>query len=439
MPLAVAYHHRRPDSSSSASSATDWEGNGHSTVLRRVGNVAANHPLPPLPPLPTTRQPPPPPPPMVDPLHPLTPLMYNSALGFDSPSSDSDFGSNVHAKAHSTPKSSYRGMRSRQNSSGMPQGNQNSLADRLSVSTELGKNMESRKPMLSLAPDDDVVIPSEASALFFQSQVKEQPDGQKKSCVATADPSRPGAGIQDQIMASQLRHLSRELTPTISDVYHERNLGLGLAPPLSQLLTARNLQESLRETDDGLDKLGLITSTISEENSSCSSKTTEGSTKTKPWLSSAALQRFYHTEGSELLNGDRESKARSSGSPCSELSRRDEGDGRSIADSQCSAGSYKKACNMNSIPHRPKGSSGCFYTPDKEETKEDCTRPIIPVSSADQGVQQGPNLPVVPMPRMRSSKHHPPPPPPPIPNGRKAFPGGFIPMSQQAPSAPSKC
>lgn len=295
--------------------------------------------------------------------------------------------------------------------------------------------------MLSLAPNDDSAMagglqPTEASTLFFQSQVKEQADGEPNP---TVDPTRPSGGIQDQIMASQLRHLSRELTPTISDVYHERNLGLGLAPPLSQLLTARNLKESLRESEDGLDKLGLLTTTISEENSSCSSKTTEGSTKAKPWLSSAALQRFYHSEGGDLLNVDRESKARSSGSPCSELSRRDEGDGRSIADSQCSAGSYKKPCSMGAGPHRSKGPAGCFFSQDKEEPKEDCGRTVNAPVSDEGSVESTSNVPVVPIPRMRSSKHHPPPPPPPIPNGRKAFPGGFVPMSQQTSSAPSKC
>ena len=382
---------------------------------------------------------------MVDSLHPLPPLIYSSTIGFDSPSSDSDFGPNVHAKAHSTPKSAYRTIRSRQSSSRVPQNNQGTIPfDRLSVRTELGNcnNIERRNPLLSLASKDDTVLASGLQAsetsLFFPSQVKDQADSPSKPCVASSDPARPGSGIQDQIMASQLRHLSRELTPTISDVYHERNLGLGLAPPLSQLLTARNLQESLREADDGLDKLGLLTTTISEENSSCSSKTTEGSTKAKPWLSSAALQRFYNSEGSDLLNGDRESKARSSGSPCSELSRRDEGDGRSIADSQCSAGSYKKPCNVGVGPHRSKGTSNCFYSQDKEDTKEDNSRTAnAPVS--DQGSSnQSSSMPVVPMPRMRSSKHHPPPPPP-IPNTRKAFPGAFIPMSQQTPSPPSNC
>lgn len=40
--------------------------------------------------------------------------------------------------------------------------------------------------------------------------------------------------IQDHIIATQMSRLNREMP--ISDVYHERNMGLGLAPPLSELL-----------------------------------------------------------------------------------------------------------------------------------------------------------------------------------------------------------
>lgn len=46
--------------------------------------------------------------------------------------------------------------------------------------------------------------------------------------------------VQDSIM----RHMNREMTPTISEVYHERSLGLGLAPPLSKLLLSKNYDES---------------------------------------------------------------------------------------------------------------------------------------------------------------------------------------------------
>lgn len=90
---------------------------------------------------------------------------------------------------------------------------------------------------------------------------------------------------QDQIRATQLRRLNREATPTISEVYHERNIGLGLAPPLSKLLlpTPDNEDSLLNEVTDAKD-------------TNCD--------KSKPsssWLSTAALQRFYSDAGHLLF------------------------------------------------------------------------------------------------------------------------------------------
>lgn len=66
----------RPDSSSSASSATDWD-NGHATVLRRQAHIT--HPLPPIPP-PRSQ-------PLVD--LPVSPLYNNLTSTFEN-SSDSE-------------------------------------------------------------------------------------------------------------------------------------------------------------------------------------------------------------------------------------------------------------------------------------------------------------------------------------------------------------
>lgn len=50
--------------------------------------------------------------------------------------------------------------------------------------------------------------------------------------------------IQDHIIATQLRRLQHQLAP-ISDVYHERRLGLGLAPTLSSLLMEQAAEQHL--------------------------------------------------------------------------------------------------------------------------------------------------------------------------------------------------
>ena len=56
-------------------------------------------------------------------------------------------------------------------------------------------------------------------------------------------PSEASGGeqeLKESIFKSQMRRLNRELP--ISDVYHERNIGLGMAPPLSKLIMTNNLQ-----------------------------------------------------------------------------------------------------------------------------------------------------------------------------------------------------
>lgn len=92
-------------------------------------------------------------------------------------------------------------------------------------------------------------------------------------------------------IATSLTSLTRELTPTISEVYHERNLGLGLAPSLSKLL---------------------------EEVSSV------------PEREEIQTSRTNHNQAQNWIQND------------TELCRRDEADGRSIAESQCSATSSNK-------------------------------------------------------------------------------------------------
>lgn len=109
-------------------------------------------------------------------------------------------------------------------------------------------------------------------------------------------------GLQDHIRTSQLRQLNYEPKPTISDVYHERKIGLGLAPSLLKLLS--------------LDK-----------HSTKDSKTS--------WLSPSMLKRFGGDAAQEPAYG--------------ELNRRDEGDGRSVAESQSSTGSYKKRTDPSAI------------------------------------------------------------------------------------------
>ncbi|XP_063219865.1 tetratricopeptide repeat protein 28 isoform X2 [Bacillus rossius redtenbacheri] len=376
-----AVFHHRPDSSSSASSATDWEGNGHATVLRRTAIIQShvNHPLPPLPPPRQVHAPP-----MVDSLHPVPPSslyapVSNLNTGFESHSSDSDFGGPAEL-AYSTTKRpvlnyhnvSTLKLSSTNNSASL----QSSVMDRLSVRTEMCtigaplarktmnidtllqnsgvKDSNSRIHYLPMEGNEGLVENCLGPvSKGFEEASEDIASGNSNSSLVSGVPSSGGNSIQDQIIATQLRRLNRELTPTISDVYHERNIGLGLAPPLSKLLLpsgsssqGSNLKDNkLHESDvttndsllvPGLDTLGLLSdeeSLTGQNSEHCKSGISQH------WLSSSAL---HHFQQNVPDLSESEGKPLSGGSPCSELSRRDEGDGRSIADSQCSAGSYKK-------------------------------------------------------------------------------------------------
>ncbi|XP_050428822.1 tetratricopeptide repeat protein 28 isoform X2 [Adelges cooleyi] len=200
----------RPDSSSSASSATDWEGNGHSTILRR-----GNYSLPPIAP--------------IKKLHPSSEIL-----------------------------------------------------DDIVVESDVIQTDDTEKMSLYLAQVMDMSKNEPGKAL---SNIEVNND------------------IQDPIRSSQLRQLNYDPKPTISEVYLERKIGLGLAPSLLKLLS--------------LDK------NLANEN-----KTT--------WLSPSMLKRF----GSDVTQE----------TPVyGELNKRDEGDGRSIAESQSSTGSYKKRTDTNTL------------------------------------------------------------------------------------------
>lgn len=175
---------------------------------------------------------------------------------------------------------------------------------------------------------------------------------------------RPKMGTNSRDSMAQVRHMSGELTPTISEVYHERNIGLGLAPPLAELLLAEDSKTEMRAASSSenlllqnLEKLGLLGDASESDERWCN--------KNRPWLTTAPLE--TEIQNSDLTTVEiieRKSKFKKdelkrkeenaydlkpkeeapgpsgiekrSVSPFSELSRRDEGDGRSIADSHSS-------------------------------------------------------------------------------------------------------
>ncbi|XP_071443187.1 tetratricopeptide repeat protein 28, partial [Hetaerina americana] len=408
----------RPDSSSSASSsttATDWE-SGHATVRRSQQQQQQCIQQPSLPPSSSSAFPnssAPQPPVTLPPPGPAASvaaqLLYDggSRGAFEPhPSSPApDFPSSYRHHHHPPPppppthvKSIYttscnHAMKVR-GSSGVGGSN---TPDRLSVRTEVGPTRSGLYGLSRSMPNDDAdsaiarLQPGVRTGLarvhtYFGEGDAEEEDGEVtgagnagssrvSSDVTTAHHGSSGGSaggngnsIQDHIIATQLRRLNREMTP-ISDVYHERNLGLGLAPPLSTLLMGNVSGEgvsassapggiqigadalALAAADEalaGLDELTLLGPEVTK-NGKLEPRTTSvsgaplvkgGSSSLKLGTSGTWLGLHLHhsVEGEDCGAQVHDSKSSPSGS---ELSRRDEGDGRSIADSQCSAGSFK--------------------------------------------------------------------------------------------------
>ena len=475
----ISHHkHHRPDSSSSASSATDFEGSGHATVLRRAHMQQGSATLPPLPPPRQLMDSLRPMVPVYNNVMPPKGSKAKGASFLDSTScSDSDFEKSfdvrtvpgktrkqiklhqqyIHHVQHHQPQISH--YQDTQSVSVSKLKEQFNFMDRLSVRTELSANTGAtsksiaapsslRKP---LKANDDDILKLSASNLYFSpadlesvttnmvdciddataivhhsqshqhylSPQKTQNKKEIKSNQPTGSASTSSSNktstkkaIQESIL---LHQMNREMTPTISDVYHERNIGLGLAPPLSKLLLSKNyddneakpmtsspctsnqalnkimsgnIVDAINEMDlnDDREEVTSCTASTAKMLMACGSSSTEdrchicGSSdmlcdcnaalanggpantlKTKKGSSSATAFNKWLTNNIvkssdlsvnnlSLLSGlgsnsssteNSLSTVKRACSPFSELSRRDEGDGRSFtADSNCS-GSFR--------------------------------------------------------------------------------------------------
>ncbi|XP_063541411.1 tetratricopeptide repeat protein 28 isoform X1 [Cydia strobilella] len=218
---------------------------------------------------------------------------------------------------------------------------------------------------------------------------------------------RPKMGTSSRESMAQVRHMSGEMTPTISEVYHERNIGLGLAPPLAELLLAEDSKTEMRAASSSenlllqnLEKLGLLGDTSENEERWCINNSS------RPWLSALPLE--TDVQGSDLTTAEiieRQNKFKKevepkrkeenayelkpkeeaagpstmekrSVSPFSEMSRRDEGDGRSIADSHSS---YKALVLSPRAPYLPEeGEGGAPAPTEGGKTHPRPRRPPVP-------------------------------------------------------------
>ncbi|KAL3271555.1 hypothetical protein HHI36_022031 [Cryptolaemus montrouzieri] len=358
----------RPDSSSSASSITDWD-SGLNTVLRRQNQCNNQN----MSQLNTSRSKP-----LVD----LT-MFANLGTGLFENSSDSEL-EKMEAKLYNTKsKMAYKKCR-----------NIISTLDRLKCRPEVAERQSalpqsSRKPVT--LPSEET-LPSNERLLYFSpndkevmSKISKKPEDNHAPEYPKKTESRPNStNIHDTILATQLRHINRELTPTISEVYHERNIGLGLAPPLAKLLLNPSSKTSKEISDSALDKItlgiletGFEESTKGESCSRCKMDScccSKGASK--PWMTENAgtLQQI---KSSDLTTADilerevknkkgmrSDQRQKEENTPLfSDIPRRDEGDGRSIADSCSSYKNTKFATHHSSDKSKPVAKLRTLHPP----------------------------------------------------------------------------
>lgn len=418
----VSSSQRPDDSSSSASSTNDWDGSGHATVLRRAQQQNQPNGLPPMPP-PRQMLP------LVESLRPQV-ASYNNLNGktkgnnnaIESTSSDSEFERVYESKVQKStqPQSSLLTRNISEECL---------LMDRLSVRTE---NTSSMVPMPAIrkqlktaeAHSDTSTLPFKFNAnnLYFSSADSgDVIESQHKDISLTLKANSAKENNKPNLSSSHnkniqdliLRKINREMTPTISDVYHERNMDLGLAPPLSKLLLSKNYEEndtksntinSTETVSDINTSLALYVGESAVDNELCDickshpsmaadggamCQCSKNATQTqksisKPWLNNLngnstnaitvssnefcnvdTIER-HPTKANNFSGSDNETanimenengsattmpaNKRDSASPVySDLSKRDEGDGRSVtADSQYSNNYKTIDLNANS-------------------------------------------------------------------------------------------
>lgn len=356
-PMAV----KRADSSSSGSSMTDWE-NGLSTVRRKAPTMAVNN----------SRG--------VDPLLTIGlsgSLSASSFSGFDSAGSDSDLIIPAMNRGSGLFDSATAGKGSSSSAAGKR------------VTWKMNEACGGDAPIKGQTVDNKpwmkLVTGKAAPQQVLDSSEEQLPVDTKQSHDHAVKLSRK-APVHP-----------RDLQ--ITDVYNERNLGLGMAPPLSKLLLTNRLNlgqiesgnksdtegMSMDDTLSTFDQLSLADDTIPDSTYSVASTKT-GSKKighsgmlkssqkksalgTIPKCGSGTFVTTAEVTPISLnlvtlpSQCDAESTSSSSKSSPSDLSRRDDGDGRSLTDSQY--GSYSPSMAQN---HFIQNAPPVYFPPRRRPT-----------------------------------------------------------------------
>ena len=217
------------------------------------------------------------------------------------------------------------------------------------------------QPSLDVSPIVPVVGPEHEMADDLSNTAVGQLSGNSRS-------------IQDHIIATQMNRLNREMP--ISDVYHERNMGLGLAPPLSELLVTSvgagasgRLAEVERVTAgatsadsvfSAFDQISLADNVtelsdkaeLTLKPTSYAKRPPPGRPAKQPWMSSYRTphRTFEHhlspVEGSDATMTLRHGIGHAG---TLDMTRRDEADGRSMTDSNYSGYSPHRSLKLSTL------------------------------------------------------------------------------------------
>lgn len=182
--------------------------------------------------------------------------------------------------------------------------------------------------------------------------------GEDMSSAAVQLSNAGSRSIQDHIIATQMNRLNREMP--ISDVYHERNMGLGLAPPLSELLVSSTNAPSIAvpvssSTDDVFNSFDQIS--LADTVTEISDKTLKTTYTKRPppgrpskmhpsaWSTAA----YRHRTPFDSATSDSEISLTLRHGTLMDMTRRDEADGRSMTDSNYSGYSPHRNLKLSTM------------------------------------------------------------------------------------------
>ena len=316
----------RPESCSSASSAQEWDHNNQMTVLRRQNNLGK-----------------------------LSPGVT------DSSSSLSTLGLGFRKYVVTAPVQGGAG-------GAFDKNEKHQLVPVRSVFTESGYYSNKAKLMESSSVNDKLSIRAEVSKPTPNARKKEGLAARLEPGVTTRVPPTGGSyspktgpdmlpglpslttktegvmmrteniakdSINEHIISTQMRKINRELP--ISEVYHERSLGLGLAPPLSKLIMSNNIavaqvdhhQDPSQEKEPAMDSMSNFDNLSVIEDAQQARRPARPSKRPPVPPKPLGQDQWLALAGAGLIKTELKI---SSQTPTS----RDDGDGRSMTDSQYS-------------------------------------------------------------------------------------------------------